>query len=188
MKKIFLLAAAVLVSVQLCAKAPGGWENKIDKAKIKAQSAGKPIFIVISGAEWDKRSQAFEKQLFENKNFLKLAGKYAVCVYIEHPETPGGKEKAEIDKCSELFGEKLTLPACAVTNAELTAVGPGSKIKTGVLEILGAISTASVEIGGAEMKELPKLKAQFEKEAQKKEKEKEKKEKKKKKRKKEQED
>ena len=72
MKKIFLLAAAVLVSVQLCAKAPGGWENKIDKAKIKAQSAGKPIFIVISGAEWDKRSQAFEKQLFENKNFLKL--------------------------------------------------------------------------------------------------------------------
>ena len=96
MKKIFLWTTVLLMSVQLSAKAPGGWESKIDRAKTKAQAAGKPLFIVISGGQWDKKSQAFEKQLFENKSFLKLAGKYAVCVYIEHPETPGEKEKAEI--------------------------------------------------------------------------------------------
>ncbi len=179
MKKILFFTAVMLSVCTLSAKAPGGWESKVEKAVAKAKAGNKPLFIVVSGGGWDKKSIGFEKKVLENKDFLKLASKYAVCLYIDHPSKPAAKEKAEIDKCKSLFGKKLVLPGCAVANPDLNAVGVGGKTKKDMFSLLQAISDASAEVGGAEMTELPKLKAKYDREAKKAAKEKEKNKKKK---------
>lgn len=174
MKKVLLFVATAIFALSaVSAKEPGNWERSITKAAAKAKAAKKPLFIVVSGASWDKRSVNFER-VFDNKDFVKLAGKYAICVYLKHSKPMTAKEKVEIDKCKSLFGKKLVLPACATTNANLKAVGSGSKMKKDVIGLLKAISEASAEVSGVEMTELPKLEKRYKKEKEKKEKEREK--------------
>lgn len=65
---------------------PKGWMEDVAKAREKAESEGKLVFMAFSGSDWCGYCVRMDAEVFSQSAFVKRASKKYVLVMIDHPK------------------------------------------------------------------------------------------------------
>lgn len=99
MKTILMIALIALYSVNV-------WEPDFEVAKKTAKEKNELILLNFSGSDWCGPCIRMHKEIFEDANFLKMAGSNLVMVNADFPRSKKKQLLASVKKQNESLAER----------------------------------------------------------------------------------